>query len=328
MCLYWLQGSLPCPDSCQSVRATLDCAMHTRRWLPDGDNIVSNFNFILTGNVYIDVFDVVHFTLVCHLLQTLGQMASQVAMSAATQVAATPQSSQPGSPSHDDGAATDSRPAKGDKTLEDRVRETEGLIALRREQKLQEEREVAKAKETQRRSEGKDMVEAKRALKKQADQLWIQERIKQKEEERQARAEILAKVEQDKEERRRARQNVTPQHVDAGSIESSLVRKRVAGNPSSPSSSSPTSKTRLQFRLPHGGSVVEQFGSSSTLGDAREFVVEVGVCPLHRYTCSLIDNNHTLLYSSLTIPLHKHTHSTCSVSPPRLSSVAPSHRGS
>ena len=248
-------------------------------------------------------------------------------MSAATQVAATPQSSQPGSPSHD-GAAADPRPEKEDKTLEDRVRETEALIALRREQKLQEERELAKAKETQRRSEGKDMVEAKRALKKQADQLWIQERIKQKEEERQARAEILAKVEQDKEERRRARQNVTPQHVDAGSIESSLVRKRVAGNPSSPSSSSPTSKTRLQFRLPHGGSVVEQFGSSSTLGDAREFVVEVGVCPLHRYTCSLIDNNHTLLCPSLTIPLHKHAHSTCSARPPRLSSVAPSHRGS
>ena len=230
------------------------------------------------------------------LLQTLGEMASQAA-STATQPAAVPQTSQPGGPSHDGGAIAAASIAQGEKKLEDRVRETEALIAQRRKQKLQEEHERAKAKESQRRSEGKDMVEVKRARKKQADQLWIQERMKQKEEERLARAEVLAKLEQDKEERRRARQNVTPHQGTAGGAESSVVRQRVASSPSSSSSFNPTSNTRLQFRLPHGGPVVEQFGSSSTLGDAREFIVEVSVSTASMPVAILSSNCPLLLFS-------------------------------
>ena len=223
-------------------------------------------------------------------------MASQ-ASSTATQSAAVPETSQPGGPSHDGGAVAADSTAQGEKKLEDRVRETEALIAQRREQKLQEEHERTKAKESQRRSEGKDMVEAKRARKQQADQLWIQERMRQKEEEKRARAEVLAKLEQDKEERRRARQKVTPHQSDAGGAESSIVRQRVAASASSSSSSSPTSKTRLQFRLPHGGSVVEQFGSSSTLGDAREFIVEVSVSTATGLVAILSNNYPLLLFS-------------------------------
>ena len=223
-------------------------------------------------------------------------MASQAA-STATQPAAVPQTSQPGGPSHDGGSVAAASIAQGEKKLEDRVRETEALIAQRRKQKLQEEHERAKAKESQRRSEGKDMVEVKRARKKQADQLWIHERMKQKEEEKRARAEVLAKLEQDKEERRRARQNVTPHQGTAGGAESSVVRQRVASSPSSSSYSSPTSKIRLQFRLPHSGSVVEQFGSSSTLGDAREFIVEVSGSTASMPVAILSSNCPLLLFS-------------------------------
>ena len=67
-----------------------------------------------------------------------------------------------------------------------------------------------------------------------------------------------------------------------------------------PDPHTPLAQTHLQFRLPHGGSVVEQFGSASTLGDAREFIVEVGVSPLHTHSCS-----HTyILHDNYFIPSH------------------------
>ena len=239
-------------------------------------------------------------------------MASAQAVSTSAEAATVPVSSQPGSPSHDDGAVTDPGPAEGGKKLEDRVRDTEALIARRRQQKLQEEQERSKLKEAQRRSEGKGMVEAKRTHKDQANQLWIQERVKQKEEERRARADILAKLEQDKEERRKARQSTAPQQGEASSTGHSVVRQRVAV--SAASSTSPTSKTRLQFRLPQGGSVVQQFGSSSTLRDAREFIVEVRVSLLHThadiYVRSCTEPESHSLHRTPPYPAQSHTEHT------------------
>ena len=252
-------------------------------------------------------------------------MASAQAVSTSAEAATVPVSTQPGSPSHDDGAVTDPGPAEGGKKLEDRVRDTEALIARRRQQKLQEEQERSKLKEAQRRSEGKGMVEAKRTHKDQANQLWIQERVKQKEEDRRARADILAKLEQDKEERRKARQSTAPQQGGASSTGHSVVRQRVAV--SAASSASPTSKTRLQFRLPQGGSVVEQFGSSSTLRDAREFIVEVRVSLLRTHAdimyAVVLNRSHTpcttLLPSTLHNPTLKHTHTHTAPPVPALS---------
>ena len=252
------------------------------------------------------------------LLQTLGQMASAQAVSTSAEAATVPVSSQPGSPSHDEGAVTDPGPAEGGKKLEDRVRDTEALIARRRQQKLQEEQERSKLKEAQRRFEGKGMVEAKRTHKEQANQLWIQERVKQKEEERRARADILAKLEQDKEERRKARQSTAPQQGGASSTGHSVVRQRVAV--SAASSTSPTSKTRLQFRLPQGGSVVQQFGSSSTLRDAREFIVEVRVSLLHThadiYVRSCTEPESHSLHRTPPYPAQSHTETHTHTAPP------------
>ena len=112
----------------------------------------------------------------------------------------------------------------------------------------------------------KDRVAAKRRKEEEFMKNWLEERQRAKEEDKKLRTEILAKVETDKEERRRVRED-----------KESELRQRHSSPTSSPPlmSSRSSGTTHLQFRVQKGSPIVQEFNSSDQLIDARTFIAEV-----------------------------------------------------
>ena len=161
-------------------------------------------------------------------------------------------------------------PQVGPLSKEEKVKRAEELLKQKREQREREEFQREKDREIKRRSAGKEMADAVKSREERSRQTWMHERIKAREEERKAKADILAKLEQDKEERRKAKEQKAfssevevrqGQHLSQ--VSPPLLKSRSSG------------VTRLQFRLHDGGSIPQEFNSSDPLLNARTFIAEV-----------------------------------------------------
>ena len=108
------------------------------------------------------------------------------------------------------------------------------------------------------------------------------ERAKEREDERKARAEILAKVEQDKINRKKVQESKPAAGSSSASVshfgESKRRMRTGTMEDSTEVKSSVTSiseNARIQFRLLDGTIITEQFKSSDQLIKVREFIAEV-----------------------------------------------------
>ncbi|CAG9834282.1 unnamed protein product [Diabrotica balteata] len=138
---------------------------------------------------------------------------------------------------------------------EEKVRRAKELIDLIRKEKQKEEEENERLKELERRKMGQNVQQLKKWQEDQELKQLKEERDREKRENQMARDRVLAQIAQDRAERL-ARNQVTPPKA-----------------PEAPKAPSPpkldSNITRLQFKLPDGTSVTQEFEVSDTL----EYVV-------------------------------------------------------
>uniref|UniRef100_UPI00398E4BED UBX domain-containing protein 4 isoform X2 n=1 Tax=Pristiophorus japonicus TaxID=55135 RepID=UPI00398E4BED len=176
-------------------------------------------------------------------------------------------------PSHIDEACDISHDGEDLNTQVDRLNKK---LEDHREQKKEDEITNEIKVEIERRKVGKGMAEFKR--KKEADRTKriLEERSRDKEEERLARERIRQQIALDRAERA-ARYAKTKEEAEAAKKASELerqaneeARKKVRQNERS-------KMCRIQFRLPDGSSFTNQFSAAATLEEAREFAeLQVG----------------------------------------------------
>ncbi|CAB3978935.1 UBX domain-containing 4 [Paramuricea clavata] len=166
------------------------------------------------------------------------------------------------------GASTSNGPIEGrensEQTLDDRVARAKKLIEDKKKEKAEKEKEDARRKEAERRKEGHALSKAK-AEKEEMLAQQMAERIRtEKAKDKAAKEAIRQKIAQDRAERA-AREDVQKrerQHV-AARIDPRLDRNEANVH---------CSEVRLQFRLPDGSSVTQNFPPDALLDTAREFI--------------------------------------------------------
>ena len=123
---------------------------------------------------------------------------------------------------------------------------------------------------------------------KQQQQSWLEERRKQREDEKRAREEVRAKLAQDRLERQAASSRTdaasrTNNRTEAASRTNSRTEGTSRTNNRTDGASRTNSRTnssvcRIQLKLPAGRSEVLELSPSDTLGELRSRIAEVGIC--------------------------------------------------
>uniref|UniRef100_A0A6Q2Z914 UBX domain-containing protein 4 n=1 Tax=Esox lucius TaxID=8010 RepID=A0A6Q2Z914_ESOLU len=129
-------------------------------------------------------------------------------------------------------------------------------------------------KEMERRKMGKEMLDFKRKNEDEKTKRIMEERNKEKAEEKAARERVKAQIALDRADRA-ARYANNQEEVEAARLAALQARQAEVKKESSPRERSAIA--RIQFRLPDGSSFTNQFPSEARLQDARQFAVnEVG----------------------------------------------------
>lgn len=173
----------------------------------------------------------------------------------------------------------------------------------RREQKRKEEEENQIKKEIERRKMGKDMLDLKRKQDEEQTKRLLEERNREKAEEKAARDRVKQQIAQDRAERA-ARYAKTQEEADAARAAALRARQAEQEMKKEAAHRERSAIARIQFRLPDGSSLTNQFPSETTLQEARQFAAqEVGnrfghfslatMFPRHEFTAE--DLEKTLL---------------------------------
>ncbi|XP_031662205.1 UBX domain-containing protein 4-like isoform X4 [Oncorhynchus kisutch] len=171
-----------------------------------------------------------------------------------------------GSSSSDD-ASTSSQP---DRVLDAKVERLTKKLEERRDQKKKEEEEM------ERRKIGKEMLDFKRKNEDEKTKRIMDERSREKAEEKAARERVKAQIALDRADRA-ARYANNQEEVEAARLAALQARQAEAEAKKEIVHRERSAIARIQFRLPDGSFFTRQFSSEARLNEARQFAVnEVG----------------------------------------------------
>jgi len=146
------------------------------------------------------------------------------------------------------------------KEKEEQKRKIEEKIKQRRQEREEREKQEALEREKRRMLEGKDMSEARRKHDELEAKKIVDERKRQKADDKAAKAKVLAQIEADK-ARRRGEKPVEVRDVPKPAVTSPVKPPARDYN-----------ETRLQMRLPDGSALVETFKAKEPLSAVRLYI--------------------------------------------------------
>ncbi|XP_045062531.1 UBX domain-containing protein 4 isoform X2 [Coregonus clupeaformis] len=168
-----------------------------------------------------------------------------------------------------DDVSTSSQPDEG---LDAKVERLTKKLEERREQKRKGEEE----KEMERRKMGKEMLDFKRKNEDEKTKRIMDERNRDKAEEKAARERVKAQIALDRADRA-ARYANNKEEVEAARLAALQARQAEADAKKENTQRERSTIARIQFRLPDGSFFTNQFPSEARLQEARQFAVnEVG----------------------------------------------------
>ncbi|XP_052421376.1 UBX domain-containing protein 4 [Carassius gibelio] len=167
-------------------------------------------------------------------------------------------------PMEEDGAAGHVTPGE-DEPLDTKVERITKKLEERREQKKKAEEENELKKEMERRKMGKEVLDFKRQQEEEKTKRLLEERNREKAEERAARERVKQQIALDRADRaaRLAQTQLEADTSRTAALQTRATQQEVQREKSA--------FTRIQFRLPDGSSVTNQFPSESRLLEARQF---------------------------------------------------------
>ncbi|KAJ3106403.1 hypothetical protein HDU97_006388 [Phlyctochytrium planicorne] len=153
-----------------------------------------------------------------------------------------------------------------------KLEELKARLAQKKEEKRLLEIEEMKSKEKIRRKTGQEMNAIKDRIKEQDMKKALDAKMREKEDEKNARAKIRAQIEQDKKDRAaRLEKEKLARQGSSGDVAASpaaLITTQASGSVSTKD----YTEARIQFRLPTGGTVTHTFQSTDTLSAVYEFI--------------------------------------------------------
>jgi len=141
----------------------------------------------------------------------------------------------------------------------------EELRVKKRAEREAKEKEEARAKEKSRIESGKDMGEIRQALAEQEIKKLAALRRQEKEDDKKAKARVLAQIEADKAARKAEREAAAGKKPDSAPVAAPVAA-------AAPAPKKDYTETRVQVRLPSGAPLVHAFGVKEPLSAVRLFV--------------------------------------------------------
>lgn len=158
---------------------------------------------------------------------------------------------------------SESQQGSSSPSTKDKVERAQQLLEELRQKKVKEDEEKERQSEIDRRNMSKELLKAKRDREEKEQREIMLERQRAKQEERMARQRVLAQIAQDKAERKARLEGKTEPAPQAAPAPVPTQ---------APASVSNATVARIQFRLPDGSTVVNQFEATATLASVREFL--------------------------------------------------------
>uniref|UniRef100_A0A8C8R6B3 UBX domain-containing protein 4 n=1 Tax=Pelusios castaneus TaxID=367368 RepID=A0A8C8R6B3_9SAUR len=143
----------------------------------------------------------------------------------------------------------------------------------KREEKRKEEEQKEVKKEIDRRKLGKEMLDYRRRHEEELTKRMLEERNREKAEEKAARERIKHQIAMDRAERA-ARFAKTKEEVEAAKAAAQQAKQAEAEARREASLKERSAIARIQFRLPDGSSFTSQFPSEAPLEEARQFAAQ------------------------------------------------------
>ncbi|KAM6984987.1 UBX domain-containing protein 4 [Aplochiton taeniatus] len=169
-----------------------------------------------------------------------------------------------------------SHSSQSDNNLDAKVERLTKKLEERREGKKKMEEETEIKKEMERRKQGKEMLDFKKKQEDDKAKRILEERNKEKAEEKAARERVKQQIAQDRADRA-ARYSKNQEEVETARLTALQARQAEQEARKETSQRERSAIARIQFRLPDGSSFTNQFPSESKLQEVRQFVVqEVG----------------------------------------------------
>ncbi|XP_060785278.1 UBX domain-containing protein 4 isoform X2 [Neoarius graeffei] len=174
-------------------------------------------------------------------------------------------------------SSDDTSPAsQAEEPLDTKVERLTKKLEERREQKRKGEEENEIKKEIERRKLGKEVLDFKRKQEEEKTKRMLEERNREKAEEKAARERVKQQIAQDRAERA-ARYAKTQEEADAARMAALQARQAEQEMKKEAAQRERSAVARIQFRLPDGSSLTNQFPSETKLQEARQFAAqEVG----------------------------------------------------
>lgn len=166
-------------------------------------------------------------------------------------------------------AVADAKPSEND--IKDKVERAKELIEKKKEKKAQEEFEKERQAEIERRKMGQSVQKLKQFQEDREVQEVREQLKKEKEEERKARERIKAEIERDRAERN-ARFQKEKQEKEEKQEEARKAKLLQQQQAAQEAEARRSEFARIQFRLPDGSSVSQQFASKEPLQVAYDFI--------------------------------------------------------
>lgn len=149
----------------------------------------------------------------------------------------------------------------------EQMRKIEELLKLKRQEREEKEKEEALQREKARVRSGRDLTEAKKKMEELEMKKLIDERKRDKEEEKQARLKIKQLIEEDKLARKKAAES-----ANAKENEQQTVTEAPKPIVSQTSSTRNYSETKIQLRLTDGQTLTQTFNVNEQLSAVRLFI--------------------------------------------------------
>jgi len=149
----------------------------------------------------------------------------------------------------------------------EKLAKLEELRVKKRAEREAKEKEEAKAKEKSRIESGKDMGEIRQALAEQEIKKLAALRRQEKEDDKKAKARVLAQIEADKAARKAEREAAAGKKPDSAPVVAAPAAAAAA-----PAPKKDYTETRVQVRLPSGAPLVHAFGVKEPLSAVRLYV--------------------------------------------------------
>jgi len=157
--------------------------------------------------------------------------------------------------------------------LEDRMAAARDKIEEQKRERVQKENEEHKLREIERRKLGQEMAKAQQQKEEEAIRRRAEEMAKEKADQKRARENIKQQIEKDRQERqakfeeeKRQKEQKTQQKLEekqaADAAAAAELQARIR------------SSSRLQFRLPDGSAIIQEFPVDATFQQVKQFIQE------------------------------------------------------